>query len=35
VVSGAFADCLGEALPSIGTHDLRDVPEPQAVFTLS
>jgi adenylate cyclase len=34
VVSGAFADCVSEVLPSIGTHNLRDVPEPQAVFTL-
>ncbi len=33
-ISSAFADCVGEALPSLGTHDLRDVPEPQTVFTL-
>jgi adenylate cyclase len=34
VMSGAFADCVGEPLVALGVHALRDVPEPQVVFTL-
>lgn len=34
VVSGAFAECIDEPLVPLGVHALRDVPEPQAVFTL-
>ncbi len=34
VMSRAFADCVGEPLVALGVHALRDVPEPQVVFTL-